>query len=205
MPEFLRKSSGRRRLLHQRVRVLRGPVLANNSPLDTLKPRGTPQLRVYHSDRILREPQSPGLDLLTHRLEVPFHSIHANRDGIDQRKDFECFASTGVNTPEIMFPTHGGSAPRCAQPLRPRFRALPGQRSEKGISQQLSPWLPGVLLSSAVPGDFSANLNLIANNSAHNLKPSQKTLRNRAILAHWNATVFGGSPILLSNQWDRRV
>jgi hypothetical protein len=86
MPEFLRKSSGRRRLLHQRVRVLRGPVLANNSPLDTLKPRGTPQLRVYQSDRILREPQSPGLDLLTHRLEVPFHSIHANRDGIDQRK-----------------------------------------------------------------------------------------------------------------------
>ena len=67
---------------------------------------------------------SPRLDLPPHRLEIPLHAVHADRDGIDQREALGVFrqkrleltreskiienmfvlASTGANTPETMFP-----------------------------------------------------------------------------------------------------
>jgi hypothetical protein len=40
----------------------------------------------------------PGFNLLSHRLEVPFHLINTSRDAIDQRNDFEYLANTGLKT-----------------------------------------------------------------------------------------------------------
>jgi len=45
----------------------------------------------------------PGLHLLSHRLEVSLHPVNPDRDAVDEN-DFECFASTGVNTPGTMSP-----------------------------------------------------------------------------------------------------
>ena len=47
----------------------------------------------------------PGLRLLSHGLEVSLHSIHAHPPTEIQsmsKNDFECLASTGVNTPVTM-------------------------------------------------------------------------------------------------------
>jgi hypothetical protein len=46
----------------------------------------------------------PGFNLFSHRLKVPLHAINATEMHSISENDFECFASTGVNTPETMFP-----------------------------------------------------------------------------------------------------
>ena len=44
----------------------------------------------------------PTFYLLAHRLKVPLHPVHTNRDAKSMSEnDFECFASTGVNAPPM--------------------------------------------------------------------------------------------------------
>jgi hypothetical protein len=47
----------------------------------------------------------PRFDLFSHRLEVALHSIHTDRNAVDERNDFECLARTAVNTPETILPS----------------------------------------------------------------------------------------------------
>jgi len=49
----------------------------------------------------------PRLDLLPHGLEVPLHPVYSTDTQSMSENDFECLASTGVNTPGTMFPDSG--------------------------------------------------------------------------------------------------
>jgi hypothetical protein len=44
------------------------------------------------------------LDLFSHWIEVPLHSVHADEMQSMRENDLECLASTAVNTPGTMFP-----------------------------------------------------------------------------------------------------
>jgi hypothetical protein len=49
----------------------------------------------------------PSLYLLSHRLEVPLHRSTPTEMQSISENDFECFASTGVKTPETISPNVG--------------------------------------------------------------------------------------------------
>jgi hypothetical protein len=46
----------------------------------------------------------PSFHLLPHRFKVRLHAVDTNRDAVNERERLERFVSTGVNTPETMFP-----------------------------------------------------------------------------------------------------
>lgn len=56
----------------------------------------------------------PRLYLFTHRLEVPLHPMTLTETQSINENDFECLASTGVDTTGTMFPNWG-----------PRYSAQP--------------------------------------------------------------------------------
>ena len=62
-----------------------------------------------HLGRDVRQFTSlPGFHLLSYRLTVPLHAINANRNAVDEPERFECFASTGMNTPVTISPNSSG-------------------------------------------------------------------------------------------------
>src|SRR5712692_9214729 len=95
-------------------------------------------VRAAKGERIIRRiscqenPSLPGFHLLSHRLEVPLHSIHADRDAVDERKRLRVFREHGSehawdNASELTWsaePILPTQTPRQASPPRSRESGL---------------------------------------------------------------------------------
>jgi len=82
----------------------------------------------------------PRLNLTFKRLEVPLNPVYAYREGINQVEALVCLASTGVNTPETMFPRPPPESPNFPDAdFWPASLGRGEQRSHKRCRKQALP------------------------------------------------------------------